>query len=82
MASRKSPADYTALEIKSRPSFGDELSFRTSLAKVGGLRADSNCCKQTDRQTLRKCIYRHISCKFVKAKCVLSYHMTRTFQVL
>ena len=44
----KAPFDCTALKILSGPSLGYDLSFGTSLAKVGGLGVENNSCKKTD----------------------------------
>ena len=51
LPSGEAPVDYTALTIK--PFKGYELSFGSSLAKVGRLGADKSCVKQTNSQTDR-----------------------------
>ena len=48
LASTEACSDYTALRIQSRSSLGYDLSFGTSLAKVGRMGAENNCIRQTD----------------------------------
>ena len=48
----EAPVHYTALDVYSRLSLGYDLSFGSSLAKVGRLREKKNYfCKLSDRQT-------------------------------
>ena len=57
LASREPPIRYAALKIQSQPSLAYELSFDSSLVKIGCLGAENSCCMQTNRQTLQECIY-------------------------
>ena len=55
LALKQVPVYYTALKILSGPSRGYELSFGTSLAKLGRLGAENNCFKQTyTKKTIKK----------------------------
>ena len=58
LTSMDAPVGYAALRIQSRPSLGYDLPIGTSFTKIGCLEAENNCYMQTDRHTLRKCIYR------------------------
>ena len=54
-----------------RPSLDYEISFGTSLAKVGSLGAEKNCGKLTNRQTLN--LYIDYRCYVIQKETMLNY---------
>ena len=59
--------DYAALRMQSRPSRGYELSFGTTLGKVGRLGAENTYVSLVDRETLCIFIYRSMDSLMVDA---------------